>query len=63
MYAVLLEDIFSYGKGCKLYGKKNDKVLIISVRMNVLIVEGKNNDRFPVHLDRVKILDDGKPGR
>jgi len=59
MYAILLEEIKSYGKLGKVYGVKGEKVLIISVRINVLIVEGKNNERFPVHLDRVKIQDNG----
>lgn len=58
MYAILLEEIKSYGKVGKVYGIKGEKVKIISVKINVLIVEGKANERYPVHLDRVKIVKD-----
>lgn len=47
MTATLLEDIHSNGKGRKLYGKKGERVNIISDFWNVYIVELRG-EKFPV---------------
>lgn len=52
MKAFLLQDIRSYGKDNRLYGKKGDKVEIISEPLPALIVE-LNGKRFPVHVSEV----------
>ncbi len=41
-------DVYSY-RGGGLYGKSGTKVTVISDRHPVLIVEGPNGNRFPVH--------------
>jgi hypothetical protein len=56
--ATLLEDIYTHGNTAKaknggLYGKKGEKVKIISIRGEVAIVEGKQ--RFPVKIEKLKI--------
>lgn len=47
MQVRLLEDILSFGRDRKLYGKKNERVMVVAEYGHVLIVEGKSG-RFPV---------------
>ena len=55
MEAVLLEDIYSNGKGNMQYGAKGDRVSIVSVRTDVLIVK-KGLNCFSVRIEKVKIV-------
>lgn len=55
MTAILTEEIRSYTKGLKLYGKKGDKVTVVKYFGNVTIVELKGN-RFPVDKSKIKII-------
>ena len=45
---ILLEDIFSHGKGMKKYASKGDIVFLISDCVNCSIVEDKKGNRFSV---------------
>ncbi len=53
----LLEDVYSNFKNAKPepYGKKGDKVKLISVKGDVLLVEGKDNQRFSVRKELTTI--------
>lgn len=51
--AKLIEDVFSYKK--TKYASKGDEVKIISEHGEVLIVENKNGNRFPVKKIEIKI--------
>jgi hypothetical protein len=44
----LLEDIYSGGKGKRLYGSKNQTVSLVSIFSNVLIVQAECGNKFPV---------------
>lgn len=57
----LSDDIVSFGKDKRIYGKKNDEVKIISDCGNVLILEGPDGERFPAPKDKV-IEDNAAPG-
>lgn len=48
----LLEDIYSFGKDRALYGLRGDKVNVVAKFVNVLIVENKQKNKFPVRIDR-----------
>jgi membrane protein implicated in regulation of membrane protease activity len=56
MEAILLEDIYSNVKGNKQYGKKGDRVTIVSVRVNVLIVKNAT-ESYPVSIEKVKMIE------
>lgn len=55
--ATLNEDVFSnFGTGDpkrKPYGRRGEEVTVISESLPALIVEAKNGERFPVHVDKV----------
>ena len=57
MYYIVLEDILSvYKKKNKpiVYAVKGETVRLISRSDNVMIVEKKNGDRFPVLTDKLQ---------
>lgn len=53
---ILQENIYSYGKGQQLYGGVGDKVEIINVRGNVLIVRDSKGKTFPVASNRTNYI-------
>lgn len=57
----LREDISSLFKRSHVYGKAGDVVVIVAEHGNVLIVEGINNDRFPVKPEQLN--DEQKKGQ
>jgi hypothetical protein len=58
MRAILLEDITSYNRKVKVYGKKGDIVVLIKRFNNVWIVQGRNYERFPVLETNLKTIED-----
>lgn len=57
MYYIVREDVLSvYNKKNKpiVYAVKGETVRLISRSDNVMIVEKKNGDRFPVRADRLQ---------
>lgn len=54
--ARLLADVFSHIKKTKQYGSRLDIVTVISDHDGVLIVQGKNKERFTVRKETVQIL-------
>jgi hypothetical protein len=66
MTVTILEDIVSLrkkdGKGNPhIYAKKGQKVALVSVRGNVLIVEDHHGVRFPVKIERTDYIDEAEP--
>jgi hypothetical protein len=53
MKAILNQDVFSTLKPKVQYGKKGEKVNIISDRGNVLIVENKNGLRYSITSEKL----------
>lgn len=55
--AILKDDVFSffkYGKSTyRKYGTAGDRVIIISDRRNVMIVEAKDGSRYPVETNKL----------
>lgn len=53
--AVLLEDVYSNFKAKKSdpYGKRGEKVVVITESETVLIVENKKGNRYPVHISKI----------
>ena len=57
MKAILLQDVRSFGKDKRLYGKKGEKVTIVSEHSNVLIVWlEKAENGFPVTPNEIRKL-------
>lgn len=56
MKVQLTEDVISNNKKT-VYGKKGEHVTMIHEEENVLIVESKDGNRFPVHISKVKVID------
>lgn len=48
----LLENVISFGKDKEIYGVKGDIVNLICAFSNVLIVENKQKNKFPVRIDK-----------
>ena len=48
---ILLKDV---GSKTKTWGRKNDKVKVISVSGNAVTVEGENGERFPCNVKDLK---------
>lgn len=57
MRVELLKDVVSsFGKNKKVYGSKGEKLLVLTERLdNVLLVKGKK-EHFTVSLNEVKII-------
>jgi hypothetical protein len=49
-YYILKEDIKSLANPKLMYGKKGEKVLLISRSDTMLIVKGVDNNRFALHI-------------
>lgn len=53
LYYILLTDIYSHMKGREQYGKVGDRVTLIGLHDDILIVENSHGNRFPVHSKEV----------
>ena len=52
----LICDHYSRGKDKKLYGKKGDKVKMISESESACVVEDKLGKRFPIHKNLLQAI-------
>jgi hypothetical protein len=52
----LICDHYSRGKDNKLYGKKGDKVTMISESDTACVVENKLGKRFPIHKNLLQAI-------
>lgn len=57
MKVQLIENVVSNNKKT-VYGKKGDKCTVVTESNTVLIVENKYEQRYPVHISKIKIIEE-----
>lgn len=58
MKAILLEDYVTFARGKRwVPAKKNEKVEVIEIRGEVAILQTKDDFKFPMNLEKIKIIE------